>query len=72
MDVRLDEARDHQAAVELFLRRVGRDVRLDRGDAAAADPDVDQRVRLVRQCARWRRTRSSGIGAYCAASARPR
>src|SRR4051812_36768088 len=41
MDVALDEACDHQSAVEALLRRLGGDVRGDIDNAAVRDADVD-------------------------------
>ena len=44
MDVTLDEARDHQAAIEFFGRCIGDNVLGNVDDAAAGDGDVDERL----------------------------
>src|SRR5262245_46306259 len=42
MNVRLNQAGDHQSPVEIVLQRLGSDMRLDRSDASVADADIDQ------------------------------
>src|SRR5262249_55440544 len=44
VDVAVDEARDHQAAIEALFGRVGDDAVGDLDDAAARDGDVDGRL----------------------------
>jgi len=46
MDVGVDESRHHKAAIERQGLRIGGDGRLDRGDASAADTDIDKPVAL--------------------------
>ncbi len=41
MDMRLDEASQHQASVEMLLRRLAAKVLRERHDAAASDPDIE-------------------------------
>ena len=60
----------HEAAAEVSTRRVGRDVRLDRGDAAVAMPMSNgASVAAGDACMAQHEVERHG---YCAASARPR
>src|SRR4029453_11799922 len=49
MDVGLDQARGHQPAVELFLRRVGDDGGRDLDDGAGGTADVDKALLTIGQ-----------------------
>ena len=44
MDVRLDEAGNHQASAQPFLARIGQDAGRDVDDAAVPDGDIGERV----------------------------
>src|SRR5262249_53675905 len=47
MNVRLDQAGTGEASAGIMHRRIGRDVRLDRDDAAGGDADVVRRALAV-------------------------